>query len=66
MEVYSHYPKVRLYLDGNLIGEKDVEEMKAVFSLPYQPELCVRKVCAMALLSRADPSVRPANPLPYV
>lgn len=37
VEVYSHYPKVRLYLNDNLIGEKPVEEMKAVFTLPYQP-----------------------------
>ncbi len=37
VEVYSHYPKVRLYLDGDLIGEKDVAEMKAVFTLPYRP-----------------------------
>jgi len=36
VEVYSHYPAVRLYLNGNLVGEKNVEEMKAVFSLPYQ------------------------------
>lgn len=37
VEVYSHYPKVRLYLEDDLIGEKDVEEMKAVFTLPYHP-----------------------------
>ena len=37
VEVYSHYPMVRLYLDDRLIGEKPVEEMKAVFSLTYTP-----------------------------
>lgn len=36
VEVYSHYPTVRLYLDDKLIGEKASEEMKAVFTLPYQ------------------------------
>lgn len=35
VEVYSHYPAVRLYLNGKLIGEKQVEEMKATFRLPY-------------------------------
>lgn len=37
VEVYSHYPSVRLYLNEQLIGEKNTEEMKAVFSLPYTP-----------------------------
>lgn len=37
VEVYSHYPKVSLYLDDQLVGEKDVNEMKATFTLPYQP-----------------------------
>lgn len=36
VEVYSHYPTVRLYLDGSLIGEKKTKEMKAVFTLPYR------------------------------
>jgi len=36
VEVYSHYPKVRLYLNDSLIAEKDVKEMKAVFTLPYK------------------------------
>lgn len=36
VEVYSHYPEVKLYLNDKLIGEKKVEEMKAVFTLPYQ------------------------------
>ena len=36
VEVYSVYPKVRLYLNDRLIEEKDVAEYKAVFSLPYQ------------------------------
>ena len=37
VEIYSHYPSVRLYLDKQLIGEKDTKEMKAAFSLPYAP-----------------------------
>lgn len=37
VEVYSHYPKVRLYHNDTLVGEKDVEEMKATFNLPYNP-----------------------------
>lgn len=37
VEVYSHYPKVRLYLDDQLIGEKDTDKMMATFTLPYQP-----------------------------
>lgn len=38
VEVYSHYPKVRLFLDDKLIGEQAVDEAtayKAVFTLPY-------------------------------
>ena len=37
VEVYSRCPKVRLYLNNQLIGEKDVKECMAVFTLPYQP-----------------------------
>lgn len=37
VEVYSHYPLVRLYLDDTLIGEKQTAEMKASFTLPYKP-----------------------------
>lgn len=37
VEIYSHYPTVRLYKDDTLIGEKTVEEMKATFTLPYTP-----------------------------
>lgn len=36
VEVYSHYPEVRLYLDDKLIGETKIKEMKAVFTLPYE------------------------------
>lgn len=36
VEVYSHYPTVRLYLDDQLIGEQPVKEMKATFKLPYK------------------------------
>ena len=37
VEVYSHYPKVRLYLNDQLVGEKEVAQGMAVFTLPYQP-----------------------------
>ena len=37
VEVYSHYPKVRLYLNDQLVGEKEVEKGMATFTLPYQP-----------------------------
>ncbi len=37
VEVYSHYPVVRLYLNGQPVEEKNTDEMKAVFTLPYQP-----------------------------
>ncbi len=39
VEVYTHQPEVKLYLDGQLIGTKQVSrstEFKAVFSLPYK------------------------------
>ncbi|WP_340112770.1 glycoside hydrolase family 2 TIM barrel-domain containing protein [Maribellus mangrovi] len=39
VEVYSKYEKVRLYLNGELIGEKLTgrnEEFKALFNLPYR------------------------------
>ncbi len=36
VEVYSHAPKVRLYLNDQLIGEKEVKECKASFTLPFQ------------------------------
>lgn len=37
VEVYSRYPKVRLYQDGKLVGEKAVSEMKATFTVGYAP-----------------------------
>lgn len=40
VEVLSHYDKVRLYLDGKLMGEMPTtraEGFRAVFTLPYQP-----------------------------
>ena len=40
VEIYSHYPAVRLYLNNQLVGELPTtrkEEFKAVFTLPYQP-----------------------------
>lgn len=42
VEVYSRYPQVRLYLNNDLIGEKQVgreQEFKATFTLPYSPGL---------------------------
>ena len=36
VEVYSIYPRVRLYLNDELVGEQDVSENKASFTLPYQ------------------------------
>ena len=39
VEIYSRCQTVRLYLNGNLVGEKPTsrnEEFKAVFTLPYQ------------------------------
>jgi beta-galactosidase len=38
VEVYSKYPKVRLYLDKKFIGEKETteaQEFKATFAVPY-------------------------------
>ena len=40
VEVYSRYPRVRLYLNDQLVGEQATsrqERYKATFSLPYQP-----------------------------
>jgi len=40
VEVYSKYPKVRLYLNNTLIGEKSTtreQEFKALFPVPYAP-----------------------------
>ena len=40
VEIYSRYPKVRLYLNEQLIGEQSTgreQEFKAVFSVPYSP-----------------------------
>jgi len=40
VEVYSKYPKVRLYLNDQLIGEKATtkeQEFKATFTVPYSP-----------------------------
>ena len=42
VEVYSKYPKVRLYLNSNLIGEKTTtieQQFKATFSVSYSPGL---------------------------
>jgi beta-galactosidase len=42
VEVYSKYPKVRLYLNKKLIGEQattEEQEFKAVFNMPYSPGL---------------------------
>ncbi len=40
VDVYSTYPKVRLYLDNKLIGEKATsleQEYKATFAVPWSP-----------------------------
>jgi beta-galactosidase len=40
VEVYSKYPRVRLYLNDKLLGEKpttEEQEFKATFSVPYAP-----------------------------
>ncbi|MBQ9362349.1 MAG: DUF4982 domain-containing protein [Bacteroidaceae bacterium] len=37
VEVCSRYPKVRLYLNNQLVGEQSVKDCKTVFTLPYQP-----------------------------
>lgn len=40
VEVYSKYPKVRLYLNDKLIGEQPTareQQFKATFSIPYSP-----------------------------
>ncbi|MCF0244985.1 MAG: DUF4982 domain-containing protein [Bacteroidaceae bacterium] len=40
VEIYSRYPKVRLYLNGKVVGEKPTtraEEFKATFSINYAP-----------------------------
>ena len=42
VEVYSKYPKVRLYLNNKLIGEQKTskeEQFKATFPIPYSPGL---------------------------
>jgi beta-galactosidase len=42
VEVYSKYPKVRLYLDKKLIGEQattEEQQFKATFTMPYTPGL---------------------------
>lgn len=55
VEVYSKYPKVRLYLNDELIGEKATtvsEEFKAVFDVPYAEG--VLKVAGVESPSSAD------------
>jgi beta-galactosidase len=40
VEVYSKYPKVRLYLNKKLIGEQattEEQQFKATFTVPYEP-----------------------------
>jgi beta-galactosidase len=40
VEVYSNYPKVRLYLNKKLVGEQattEVQQFKATFNVPYAP-----------------------------
>ena len=37
VEVYSTKPTVSLYLNGQLVAQQPTSEMKATFTLPYQP-----------------------------
>ncbi|MBR4433828.1 MAG: DUF4982 domain-containing protein, partial [Bacteroidaceae bacterium] len=37
VEVYSREPKVSLYLNDQLVGEKEVSQGMVTFTLPYQP-----------------------------
>ena len=37
VEVYAHYPKVRLTLNGQVVTEQTVTDGQATFTLPYQP-----------------------------
>jgi len=37
VEVYAHYPKVRLTLNGQVVAEQAVTDGQATFTLPYQP-----------------------------
>ncbi len=40
VEIYSHYPEVRLYLNNQLLGQQPTSEttqFKATFSVPYAP-----------------------------
>ena len=40
VEIYSRYPKVRLYLNDKLIGEQftgQEQQFKAVFPISYEP-----------------------------
>ncbi|HEY9124974.1 MAG TPA: glycoside hydrolase family 2 TIM barrel-domain containing protein [Bacteroidales bacterium] len=42
VEVYSKYPKVRLYLNNKLVGEQPTtleQQFKATFTVPYSPGL---------------------------
>lgn len=42
VDVYSKYPKVRLYLNGKLVGEQSTtreQQFKATFPIPYVPGL---------------------------
>lgn len=63
VEVYSRYPKVRLYLNDVLVGEREVREMKAVFAVPYASGtlraegISDGKVCDTATLATAGAPV---------
>jgi beta-galactosidase len=44
VEIYSNYPKVRLYLNRKLIGEHattEEQQFKATFSVPYAPGILI-------------------------
>lgn len=68
VEVYSRFPKVRLYLNNSLIGEQHTgrdTRFKATFSLPYQPGIlravgvdAQDKECAPQTLQTAGKAAR--------
>jgi beta-galactosidase len=67
VEVYSKYPKVRLYLNDKFIGEKNTsidQEFKATFSIPYSAGILKAvgvendKEVAFKILKTADRAVQ--------
>ncbi len=56
--VYSREPQVRLYLNGQLVGTQSTSEMKAVFTLPYEPGILRGKAVITVNGSRLTVNVR--------